>query len=167
MKIGVIADTHDFDEFIDLAIERFKKLNINVLVHCGDITRPETLKKFAGFEKFYVVKGNMDKDVEGLKEAAKEIGAKFYDDYADITLDGKHIAILHSDDQMKFGSLIESLSYDYILYGHTHQQISDIVNNANLVNPGAHTTNTIAIIDLETDIVVHVSLKKDDNTEEE
>jgi uncharacterized protein len=161
MKIGVISDTHDNIEFIDSAIKKFKELNIDTIIHCGDITSPNNLKKFKGFSKLYFVKGNMDKNVEELKKAANEIGAKYYEDYADLSIDNKNIAVIHSDDQMKFGSLIESLNYNYILYGHTHQPISDIVNNANLVNPGAHTTNTIAVIDLLTDNINHINLSKD------
>jgi hypothetical protein len=158
MKLGVISDIHDHEDFLNNAIDKFKELNIDVLIFCGDLTKPELFKKFKRFGKVYAVKGNMDKDVEGLKQAAEEIGAKYYEDYADISLGDRQIAILHSDDQMKFGSLIESFHYDYILYGHTHQPISDVVNNANLVNPGAFESNTIAIIDLETDEVVHINL---------
>lgn len=166
MKIGLISDTHDNLEFIDSAIKKFKDLKVDILIHCGDVTKPENLKKFKGFSKIYVVKGNMDKDIEGLKKCAEQIDAKYYEDYADITLEDNHIAIIHSDDQLKFGSLIESFNYDYIFYGHTHQPISDLVNNATMVNPGSYESKNIAIVDLSTDEVFHIDLSENKKEED-
>src|SRR3989344_3034533 len=157
MKIGILSDTHDNLPFIERALAYFQKEGISVLIHCGDATKPETLSKCKDFT-VYAVKGNNDRDIEGFRQLAKEMKVKWYDDYADLVLENRRIAVIHSDDHFKFGSLLDSFSYDYLCYGHTHQAICQKLKNTWLVNPGAHDTNTIAIIDLEKNVPEIVKL---------
>ena len=45
MKIAIISDTHDNLANFKKAISLIKKEKIKILIHCGDIFEPETIKE--------------------------------------------------------------------------------------------------------------------------
>lgn len=158
MKIGVLSDSHSKLDFIYRAISLFRNQDIGILIHCGDLDTPNILEELAVFPRVYVVKGNDDKLVEEYKKISCELGIKFYKDYADLNIEGKTIAVLHGDNYERYGSLITSGQYNYILYGHTHQPTHNKYKSTNLVNPGSWNTKKVAIIDLEKDSVEHFNI---------
>ena len=64
MKIGIISDSHDNIENLKTFLQFAKKNDIQTLIHCGDVTKPETLKflsdNFLGIIHF--VDGNVDEN---------------------------------------------------------------------------------------------------------
>ncbi len=54
MVIGILSDTHNNVENTRKALEIFRRENIRRLFHCGDITRPDVVYLFSGFEVTFV-----------------------------------------------------------------------------------------------------------------
>jgi predicted phosphodiesterase len=71
----------------------------------------------------------------------------------DITLAGRRIALIHSDDARLFRQSITSGTYDLVCYGHTHEAEQHREGKTLVLNPGAlyrATPHSIAIVELET-----------------
>lgn len=133
-----------------------------MFIHCGDICEPEMLEGLAGLPNI-VVFGNNDWDRQGLLRYAEPLGIKFHHPHADVTLDGKRLAVLHGDDVRLFNRLIESQEYDYLLYGHTHIRADKLVGKTRLINPGAlHRARprTVATLDTATGTVRSFALSE-------
>ena len=47
MRIGVVSDTHNNFKNIDQIIAIFNSENLDLVIHTGDITKAETLRKFS------------------------------------------------------------------------------------------------------------------------
>ncbi|MCL6500516.1 MAG: metallophosphoesterase [Candidatus Pacearchaeota archaeon] len=151
MKIGVIGDTHDNIPNIQKAVKIFKRKKVNFVIHTGDIISPSTVDYFKGLHLIFV-QGNCDGDVEKIKEKVTEIGGKFFiGGFGEMEIGGKKIAITHKP------TVIETIlgaKYNYILYGHTHEQKVEKIGNVTLINPGSHylgsnkKENCIVILDL-------------------
>jgi len=41
MKIGVMSDTHDNLSNLISAVDTFRRLGIDTVIHCGDLNSPE------------------------------------------------------------------------------------------------------------------------------
>ena len=68
-KIGVISDTHLSDNDMSEKTGMFKRLetmtnryfkNIDVIIHCGDITSPRVIEYLENFAPTHAVMGNCD-----------------------------------------------------------------------------------------------------------
>lgn len=138
MKIAIISDSHDNLANLKKVISFIEKGGVKILIHCGDITTLQTLRK--AFLKFKgevnIVFGNADKahlDIENLpKKEFKNI--KFWGDLGELKIDGKKIAFLHSPKRAYF--LAKSQKYDIVFYGHLHKAWIKNVGKTKLVNPG-------------------------------
>lgn len=158
MKIAIISDTHDNLANAKKAMNLIKRNKINLLIHCGDIFEPETvkeiLKRFSGKSHFILsdtdepyfenLKSNSFKDFPGLK-LWKEIGK--------VRINGKKIAFCHSH-KTALGLAI-SQKYDIVFYGHLHKPWEVKIKKTKLVNPGNIAgllfKATFAIYDTKTD----------------
>jgi len=153
MRIGIISDTHDNVAHIIAATERFLEEEVDLVIHCGDIVAPASIKFFKGLDIRFI-KGNCDGDVEHIRMKAEEIGCQYLGEDADIQLDGKRFGLYHGTDRAKLQRMIDSGGFDYILTGHTHQKRDERVGKTRVINPGAHywrAEGTIAILDIEKD----------------
>jgi len=157
-KIGIIADTHDNVPNIKAAVEAFKEMKVDFVVHLGDIIAPQTTRFFKGL-KIKFVKGNCDgADMELLKSKIAEIGGEFYFDKMYFEFWSKKFICIHKPDE----EIIKSGEYDYVLYGHTHKKRNEKIGKTRVINPGAHyygAENTIAILDIEDDEVEFIEVK--------
>jgi len=137
MKIAIVSDTHDNWPNFKKAIDWINKENIRIILHCGDIGLPESLKEsledFKG--EFFGVFGNMDKDFKiFIKEYNKVKRAKISEDILETEIDEKKIAITHFPDEAK--KLAQSGNFDIVFYGHTHRPWDEKINNCHIINPG-------------------------------
>ena len=46
MKIGIISDSHDDITNVNKAIEIFEEMNVESIIHAGDIISPPIIKEF-------------------------------------------------------------------------------------------------------------------------
>ncbi|ENN96056.1 phosphodiesterase [Methanocaldococcus villosus KIN24-T80] len=132
MIIGVISDTHIYDRALELPKTVFDEFsNVDLIIHCGDITDPEVLKCLNDIAKVIAVKGNMDY----LDLPRKEI----------LTIDKYKIGVIHGDiiyprgDKLKLRLLAKEMGVNILISGHTHWPFIDHYNDTLLLNPGSPT----------------------------
>ena len=119
IKIGVISDTHGLlrQEVVDYL------QTCQVILHAGDINRPEVLERLREIAPLYVVRGNNDKGewAEGLPLSLEcEIeGYRFY-----MTHQKKDIPK-------------EQPKVDFIIVGHSHKYLEEKKDGMIWLNPGS------------------------------
>ncbi|MBR9677401.1 metallophosphoesterase [Candidatus Woesearchaeota archaeon] len=159
--IGVISDTHDNVENVQLAVKVFKERKVDFVIHCGDVVSPLTVKHFKDVKVHFVL-GNCDGDIQGLMDAADDIGCEHHGKTLDMMHENKRILAMHGNNTYELKKQIESQSFDYVLHGHTHQKKDEKSGKTRIVNPGAHywmAENTVALIDVKNDSVEFIQLK--------
>ena len=150
MRLGVVSDTHGHAENALRAVRMLESLEVQCVLHCGDVGSADIPRLFAAWPTHFVA-GNCDPDFDELK-AAITGRHQWHGLFGDIELAGRKIALLHSHDGRKFRQTIASGKYDLVCYGHTHVPESHLEGRTLVLNPGAlyraH-PHTIAIVDLE------------------
>ena len=152
MRIGILSDTHNRNLTTGLALAQLWERGISTVLHCGDIEGPETVALFRGLTSHFVF-GNCDWDRQAIREAVAEIGATLHEPYANLELEGRRIAVVHSDNKTLFRGLENSKRFDFLFYGHTHKAEEHRSGPTRVINPGAlHRANpkTFVVLDLAT-----------------
>jgi uncharacterized protein len=160
MKLGIISDTHDRVERVAAALALFADRGVDRLIHCGDVTGPDTVAAFAGWNVEFVL-GNCDWNPSSLEKAAKQIGGMLHERFGDLELLGRKIAWIHSDNAVLFRALENADHYDYLFYGHTHEAEQHRTGKTLVCNPGAlHRVRipTCAVLDLVIDDIESIHL---------
>lgn len=124
MKIAIISDTHDHVKNFGKVADFLRSQNIDVLLHCGDVCRQETVGQMQKlfFGTIYFVRGNGDFDLEQIPETME------------LVLGGKRIFFNHYPEIAK--TMAESGNYDLVFYGHTHRPWVEQIGACKLANPG-------------------------------
>lgn len=157
--VGVIADTHGYEK-IDQVISYLNKLNIDLLIHAGDIGRPEFLDKLMNFRgDVYGVLGNHDRpeaaaylpiieswdDNNGgrLRLGYEYLGFHYrYHDFFVIHEHGERIKpYMESLINRGYGSVKQTIIFGHIhrplLYSKPIEQVGDyFYTHARILNPG-------------------------------
>ena len=130
VKLGIVSDSHDasfwVEQFLDLANAR----KYDAVFHLGDVRSDARWLERRLNMPLIAVAGNCDYYSQCAREACA--------DY-----EGHRILAVHGHrHDVKWG--LEQLSYyaeqqgaDIVLYGHTHQALSEFVGPVLMVNPGA------------------------------
>ena len=106
-------------------------------MHAGDYIAPFVIPHFKPLKaKFIGVFGNNDGEKNGLKKKFKEIDAEIHGSFADVTVDGLKIALLHGSEEELLQSLINVESHDIIIHGHTHEAKTYRKGKTLVINPG-------------------------------
>ena len=96
MLVGVVSDTHNNLINIENIINIFNKEEVNIVIHTGDISKPETLRLFTRLNcPMMGVFGNNDRIEQGFKEVCDECNFNFQDPPFPLTLEDKKIAVFH------------------------------------------------------------------------
>ena len=157
MKIAIISDTHDNLASLKKAISWIKKEKIKILIHCGDIFKPETLKDgLKGYRgKIYIIFSEADASFSKIPEDSfNDLSKnKVFEKSGQIKIGGKKIAFCHFPEIAK--ELTATQKYDLVFYGHTHKPWEEKIGKTRLVNSGNIAgilfKSTFAIYDTETD----------------
>jgi putative phosphoesterase len=136
MRIGVVSDTHDRHEAVAEAVRLLMEQQVELVLHCGDIESPDTVRAFKPVPTHFVY-GNWDKDKAKLSAAIKEIGGTHYDSFGFLTLAGKRVAWVHSHERHQLRQLENADYFDYVFYGHTHVREQHRTGRTLVANPGA------------------------------
>ncbi|MFB6147660.1 MAG: metallophosphoesterase [Candidatus Nanohaloarchaea archaeon] len=135
MKLGIVSDTHDNLELAEAAIEFFVSRGVDSVVHCGDMVAPFTAELFKREEfRFVAVRGNNDGEWK-LKSTVEEFG-EFYNNVAELDIEGEKLAVYHGTEEEIADALVESGEYDYVLRGHTHEKKLRESGDTVEINPG-------------------------------
>ena len=136
MKIAILSDTHGNTANFKKIVAFLNQQGIGLILHCGDIGSPESLKEsLADFKgNFLGVLGNMDKDWIDLSEYQNPPKIKVEKETLETEIAGQKIAVIHRPESAR--RLAESGRYDLVFYGHTHQPWEEKIGNCRMINPG-------------------------------
>ena len=136
MRIGVVSDTHDRQEAVAEAVRLLMEQHVELVLHCGDIESPDTVRVFKPVPTHFVY-GNWDKDRAKLGAAIKRIGGTAHESFGALELAGKRVAWVHSHERHLLYQLERSDTFDYVFYGHTHVREQHRTGRTVVANPGA------------------------------
>ncbi len=152
MRIGVISDTHGQLERTQQAVRLLESLEVEAVLHCGDIGTADVVRQFHRWQTHFVF-GNCDYDQQTLREAIEAEGQVCHGEFGDLTMAGVRVALLHSHDRRRFKEAIQSGDHQLVCYGHSHVAAIDPQGSTTVLNPGAvHRANppSLAIVELPT-----------------
>jgi putative phosphoesterase len=150
MRLGIISDTHGQVELTRPAVRVFESLEVNAVLHCGDIGSLAVVELFAAWPTHFVF-GNCDYDHAKFTAAICNAGQTCHGLFGDLEFDGVRVALLHSHERRRFRNTIDSGAYRLVCYGHTHVAAIDRRGETVVLNPGAiyrATPHSVAIVDL-------------------
>jgi putative phosphoesterase len=159
MRIGILSDTHDQVARTIEAVARLIAEGAELLIHCGDFTRPAVVEKLAGLPS-YAVLGNNDFDVKGLRREFALIGGTLLGRGGIFECAGKRLAVTHGDSSTELRRLLKETP-DYLFLGHSHGFEDRREGATRCVNPGAlHRAPrwTVALLDLDTDALTMLTV---------
>ena len=162
MILGILSDTHNHTQNLQKALLVFRSRGISALIHCGDMTSPNTAELVTGFQVIAVT-GNMDMNTGLLEPTLKKLNpenslcATFTGELA-----GVAIAATHSH-RGNVPDLVANGRYTFIFHGHTHRRKHEQVGNTHIINPGAlggtrHEPRSICIANLATNTVEFIQI---------
>jgi putative phosphoesterase len=152
MKIAIVSDTHDQTDNVVWAVAELRRRGVATVLHCGDVTSPETAALFGGLDGHFVF-GNCDWDRSGLERALAEAGATLHGAWGQLELAGRKLAFLHGDDGGLWQDIEHSGHFDYLFHGHTHVAADRMAGPTRVINPGAlqrARVKTFVVLDLAT-----------------
>ena len=138
MLIGIISDTHDHLSNVEKAVKKLNEEKVKLVLHAGDYVAPFVIPKFKNLKaKLIGVFGNNDGDHELLKKRFSEnTNLEIRGRFANVTVDGVKIALLHGDEMELLEALIESGGFDVVVHGHAHTAGVHKKGKTLVVNPG-------------------------------
>ena len=150
MRLGILSDTHGQVALTRNAIRMLESLDVEAVLHCGDIGTPEVVELFTAWPTHFVF-GNCDYDHAELALAIKKAGQTCHGLFGDLEFAGVRIALLHSHERQRFRQTVDSGDYRVVCYGHTHVAATDQRGDTLVLNPGAiyrANPHSIAVLDL-------------------
>lgn len=150
MRIGVISDTHGHVINTLAAVRMLQSLEVQAVLHCGDIGSPQIPQLLAAWPTHFVF-GNCDHEQRELKAAIVAAGLVCHGLFGDFLLSQRRIALIHSHDARLFARVCSSGEYDLVCYGHTHAAEQHKEGKTLVLNPGAlyrATPHSLAVVDL-------------------
>lgn len=150
MRLGIVSDTHGHVDHTRPAIRMLEGLDVDRVLHCGDIGSAEVVAMFAPWPTDFVF-GNCDVNRRALAAAIEAAGKTCHYEFGALELEGRRIAWLHSDDRRRFQETIHSGEWDLVCYGHTHVAAREWHGPTLVLNPGAlyrANPHSLAIVEL-------------------
>jgi uncharacterized protein len=153
LKIGLISDTHDNIHTTQLAVNFFKKIGVEHILHAGDICSSFVVDILGKSNiPITAVYGNNHGDKFLLKDKFSMYNSNIYEGHTEVTINNKKIFITHDPKLLR--PIIASQIYDIVVYGHTHKPNCEKIKKTLILNPGECSTCItgnahIGICDLE------------------
>lgn len=135
MLIGVISDTHGLLPLAERAARTFESLEVELVIHCGDIGLPTIVRLFDPWPTHFVL-GNVD-PAATLVDAIRTAGQTCHDRFGSLEIEASRIAFLHGDDVNLLRRTIRSGRWDLVCHGHTHEAAMSAAGRTLVLNPGA------------------------------
>jgi putative phosphoesterase len=136
MRLGVVSDSHGHVDLTRPAIRMLEELQVDRVLHCGDIGSAEVVELFAAWPTDFVF-GNCDDHRKRLAAAVEAAGQTCHGEFGSLVIEGKRVALLHSDDRRQFQHALHSGEWDLVCYGHTHIAAIEQFGSTLALNPGA------------------------------
>jgi hypothetical protein len=142
MKLGIISDTHDKPAAILQALDIFQRQAVDLVVHCGDWTRPSTAAYFADQALMRSlptrgVLGNNDTDVAGfLALNSTRQDFSLVEGVLRFMAAGKRVVAYHGHHKPTLRSVLAE-DCEVLCLGHSHKPRYDRIDSKIIVNPGS------------------------------
>jgi putative phosphoesterase len=157
MKIGILSDTHGNLPATVQAARLLEKAGAAAVFHCGDIGGYDVLSELAAVFQpcevpVYAVLGNIDIYSSDWKFFPSNVGVQLLGRYGEVEFAGRRIALLHSDDRLRYHQATDGGAFDLVFSGHTHEVHDFMVRQTRCINPGTAgrgAPGTCASLDLE------------------
>lgn len=141
MRLAVLSDIHDQTDNLRALLTALKIWQVEALILCGDITRPQTLGlcQLPGARLHYCL-GNCDQaHAQDLLAAGLQLGAQGYANLGRLALpQDRGVAFCHFPAQA--AQAAQSGLYSAVFYGHSHRpalsRLSLSQGEVVLANPG-------------------------------
>lgn len=146
MRLGLISDSHDNLPLVDVARRVFRDAGCDRVLHLGDITTPEVVRRLADLPIAFL-RGNNDLDPV-LDATLRELGLPPLQDVWTGSLAGVPAIALHGHRKPQLARHVGSTPL--VLHGHTHARRAERVGDSLVVNPGALfrvRTRTVALLE--------------------
>jgi len=134
VKIGILADTHDNLTALRRAVDLFRGLGCEMLIHAGDFVAPFAAREL---EKVgcpvRAVFGNCDGERRGLETVLAPLGG-IQDEPFLFEFSGKKFLVVHRHERL--ADHLAGHSPDFLIYGHTHRPDVRRTGNTLIINPG-------------------------------
>lgn len=151
--IGIMADSHDNLPAVKHAINFFKKMECDLVIHAGDFVAPFAARELENLScPVKAVFGNCDGEKEGLRKAISSFGeikkAPMVFTHEDLNFLVTHIHV-------SVKTYLSSGKYNVIIFAHTHKPEVRKEKNTLLINPGetggwVSGKSTVALLDTKT-----------------
>ncbi len=137
MKIGVLSDSHNHLSNLQAALSVFRHENVTTLIHCGDLTTPETAAALGELRVLHS-QGNGDYAWGEIRRVLTGLNPLNFSGLVfEGEIDGVPIAITHGHLPRKVEDLLSSQLYRYVFCGHSHRRLDESHGISRLINPGA------------------------------
>lgn len=121
MKVGVISDTHGL-----VRPEAIAALaNSELILHAGDIGKPEVLEELKTIAPVIAVRGNNDKGAWANAIPERET----------IAIEGLSVHLLHIATELDFNPITTGVQI--VISGHSHKPSIQDLNGVLFLNPGS------------------------------
>ncbi len=150
MRVGVISDTHGHVDLTRPAARMFESLEVDTVLHCGDIGSMAIVELFVAWPTHFVF-GNCDENTGAFAAAIARAGQSCHGLFGNLEFDGVKVALLHSHEHRRFRDAIDGGHYQLVCHGHTHVAAIDRHGETLVLNPGAiyrAAPHSIAVVDL-------------------
>jgi hypothetical protein len=120
-KIGIISDTHGLIR--QSVVKSFK--DVDLIVHAGDVGKPEVLETLQTIARVYPVRGNVD-------------GGKWTDNlpFTEVVQVGRtHLYVLHDLNSLDLDPV--AAGFNAVISGHSHIPKIEEQNGVLFLNPGS------------------------------
>lgn len=136
-SIAIISDTHDNLPNLNYALNILHDEGIDTVIHCGDMTSPDTAYHFYGFRVIHTT-GNGDHANGEIRRILMELNSEnFSGPVFEGNIYGFDMAAVHGHVPGSIHGLAASKKYQYVLHGHTHRRKEEKLDNCTIINPGA------------------------------
>jgi putative phosphoesterase len=152
MSLGIVSDTHGHVQNTQAAVRVLESLEVEAVLHCGDIGSAAIIPLFARWPTHFVY-GNVDGGsvAAELQAAIRQARQTDHGRFGSLEFAGVKIAFLHGDDSRLLEQTIAAGQHQLVCHGHTHLARREKIGSTLVLNPGAlyrATPHSIAIIDL-------------------
>jgi putative phosphoesterase len=133
-RLGVLSDSHGRVASCRRAMSALRDLQVDAIVHLGDVGTPAVLEELVGDPPVHVVFGNCD-DERDLATHARCMGLTVHHPLGRLEVAGRGVAFTHGHLREAFEATLGR--EPMLLTGHTHRVAADRLQGTRVVNPGA------------------------------
>ncbi len=142
MKICIVSDSHDNRALLATAVDDAKKQGAELVLHCGDVIAPTTLRGLPPIGlPVHVIHGNNTGDLVAMHQVMNKFPdlIHYHGMDASLEIDGRKIFMVHYPHYAQAMALTGD--YDLVCCGHDHRFVVEQIDNfkggkTTLVNPG-------------------------------